>query len=172
MIVIFSVAIATLFYNVIFDMFLVVKLFYVNSINDLVRLINSNPELYNIYLVRLFMSFSDMNIQALNLVSNLRLNDVIPLVFFMFIYDYNRLYHQNTILKFALLQYFISVAMKYILIFILMIFGISLSANLILLLKIVSVFIIIISISLVGSSLLIIYAFLNISKGDRNVRDF
>lgn len=167
----FSVAIATLFYNVIFDMLLVIKLFYVNSINDLVRLITNNPELYNIYLVRLFMSFSDMNIQALNLVSNLRLNDVIPLVFLMFVYDYNRTSWKNNILKFSLWQYFISVALKYILIFALMVMGISISANIILLLKIVSVFIIVINLSLIGSSILSIYSILSLTKGEQDVRN-
>lgn len=156
--------------NVVRELYLASLLVKVDSLSLLVQIVNQFESLGNTYLVRLVMSFSDMNFQFINVLSALRLDNVIAPVFLMFSYDLNKNYAHSVILKIGIITFFTAIITKYVLLVLsLFIFTSSVSYAIVLLL-IIAVILVISNVILIIALIIIFISLVKIVRRANNVR--
>lgn len=156
--------------NVLRELYLASILVRVDSLSLLVQIVNQFESLGNTFLVRLVMSFSDMNFQFINVLSALRLDNVIAPVFLMFAYDLNKNYVHSLILKIGITTFFSAIVAKYVLLVLsLFIFTSSVSYAIVLLL-IIAIILVISNVILILSLITIFISLIKIVRRVNNVR--
>ncbi len=171
LIAVFSFGSTFVLRNAINELFLAKLLNDVDSIGLLVYVVNEFSVLKDIYLVRLVMSFTDLNLNLLNVFDVMSFGTIIGPISYLLVYELNKYYFKNKIIKVGVISFFSTIVLKYIAILLATVMLSKSISFIMALLLVVSIILILSNIAIIVSVILIFVGLIKIVRGVVNVRE-